>query len=116
MLDLAGIDTKTFKAHSVRGALTSAAASAGLMTNQIMIAADWSSESVFQRFYYRPPSTNLALLSTVTTNITLTCDLSIPKCNYLNGSDHRVIASYSGLHEECEVNISTSLPALPSGV
>ena len=25
--------------------------------------------------------------------------------NYLNGSDHRVIASYSGLHEECEVNI-----------
>ena len=25
--------------------------------------------------------------------------------NYLNGSDHRVIVSYSGLHEECEVNV-----------
>ena len=26
-----------------------------------------------------------------------------------NGSDHAVVASYSGLHEECEVNISTYL-------
>jgi len=40
----------------------------------------------------------------------LICDLSIPKCNYLNGSDHAVTASYSGLHEECEVSISTSHP------
>ena len=29
--------------------------------------------------------------------------------NYLNGSDYKVIANYSGLHEECEVNISTCL-------
>jgi len=29
--------------------------------------------------------------------------------NYLNSSDHRVVASYSGLHEECEVNISMCL-------
>ena len=35
--------------------------------------------------------------------------LSIIANNYLNGSDHRVVASYSGLHEECEVNISTCL-------
>ena len=73
MLDLAGIDTKTFKAHSVRGA--SAAASAGLTTNQIMNAADWSSESVFQRFYYRPPSGNqvgVAVLSTETTDLVQT--------------------------------------------
>ena len=71
MLDLAGIDTKTFKAHSVRGASASAAASAGLTTNQIMKAADWSSESVFQRFYYRPVSTNqigVAVLSAESTD------------------------------------------------
>ena len=33
MLDLAGIDTNTFKAHSVRGASALAAVSAGLTTN-----------------------------------------------------------------------------------
>ena len=52
MLDLAEIDTKTFKAHSC------ASASSGLTTNQIMNVADWSFESVVQRFYYRPPSCN----------------------------------------------------------
>ena len=71
MLDLAGIDTNTFKAHSVRGASASAAVSAGLTTNQILNAADWSSESVFQRFYYRSSSSNpvgVAVLSTESTN------------------------------------------------
>ena len=58
MLSLAGIDTSNFKAHSVRSASVSAAASAGVSTNQIMEAADWSSESVFQRFYYKPSSVN----------------------------------------------------------
>ena len=33
MLDLAGIDIKTFKAHRVRSATTSAVASAGITTN-----------------------------------------------------------------------------------
>ena len=33
MLDLAGIDTNTFKAHSVRGSSALAAVSAGLTTN-----------------------------------------------------------------------------------
>lgn len=50
MLDLAGVDTSTFKANSVRGTSISAAASAGLMTNQILNVADWSSESVFGGF------------------------------------------------------------------
>ena len=58
MLNLAGIDTCSFKAHSVRSASASAAASAGVTTNQIMETADWSSESVFQRFYYRPSTVN----------------------------------------------------------
>ena len=70
MLKLAGIDTNTFKAHSIRGASVSAAASAGITTNQIMEAADWSSVSVFQRFYYRPTQSNqvgAAVLSTEST-------------------------------------------------
>ena len=54
MLKLAGIDVSTFSGHSVRGASTSAAAGAGLTMNEIMQAADWSTESVFRRFYYRP--------------------------------------------------------------
>ena len=44
----AGIDTGIVKAHSVRGAATSAAARA---TSDILKAADWSSES---KFYYKP--------------------------------------------------------------
>ncbi|XP_065918856.1 integrase/recombinase xerD homolog [Dysidea avara] len=67
MLKLAGIDTDTFKSHSTRSASASAAASAGITTNQIMEAADWRSESVFERFYYKPTSSNQmgqAVLST----------------------------------------------------
>ena len=39
---------------SVRSASTSTAASAGVTTNDILDAADWSSDSVFQKFYYKP--------------------------------------------------------------
>ena len=49
---LAGIDVSIFSGHSMRGASTSAAAGAGITMNDIMQAADWSSESVFRRFYY----------------------------------------------------------------
>ena len=43
-----------FKAHLVRGAssLAVAAANVGITTNDMLRAADWSSESVFQKFYY----------------------------------------------------------------
>ena len=51
MLGKAGIGTGIFKAHSVRGA---AAANAGVITADILKAADWSSESVFTKFYYKP--------------------------------------------------------------
>ena len=50
----AGIDVNMFTAHSVRGASSSAAAMAGVTTNDILKAADWSTDSVFRRFYYRP--------------------------------------------------------------
>ena len=41
-----------FSGHSVRGASTSAAAGGGVTMTDIMQAADWSTESVFRRFYY----------------------------------------------------------------
>ena len=55
VLDRAGIDTTIiFKAHSTRGALVSAAANAGITISEIMQSADWSCESTFKRFYYKP--------------------------------------------------------------
>ena len=53
-LRLAGLDESIFSGHSVRGASMSAAAGAGVTMTDIMQAADWSTESVFRRFYYRP--------------------------------------------------------------
>ena len=54
VLEKAGIDTSIFKAHSVRGAAATAAAEAGISIPEILEAADWSSGSTFERFYYRP--------------------------------------------------------------
>ena len=50
----AGVDTSKFQAHSVRAAATSKARLSGLTVEDILKAADWSSEGVFQKFYYRP--------------------------------------------------------------
>ena len=54
VLNNAGIDTSIFKAHSVRSAATSSASEAGVTTATILDAADWATETVFQRFYYKP--------------------------------------------------------------
>ena len=51
---MAGIDTSVFKAHSVRGASTSSALDRGVPMQDILATADWSRESTFRRFYYRP--------------------------------------------------------------
>ena len=50
----AGIDTDVFKAHSVRTVSTAAATMVGISTSEILEAADWSTESTFQRFYDKP--------------------------------------------------------------
>ena len=66
LLEAAGIDTSVFTAHSVRGTSSSVAANLGITTNDILKAADWSSESVFERFYYKPtedPAFGRAVLS-----------------------------------------------------
>jgi len=53
-LEKSGIDISIFKAHSVWGAAVTAASVTGITTNDILKAADWSSESVFTKFYYKP--------------------------------------------------------------
>ena len=49
-LQKAGIDTTKFTAHSTRAAAATKAAMSGLTVDEIMKAADWSSEGVFQKF------------------------------------------------------------------
>jgi integrase len=54
VLELAGIDTKKFGAHSTRSALTSAAKAMDISINTIMESAGWTQESTFVRFYSKP--------------------------------------------------------------
>ena len=51
VLKLAGI--KGFSAHSTRSAAVSAANAAGFPLMRILEAGDWSSASVFERFYQK---------------------------------------------------------------
>lgn len=50
----AGIDIRVFKAHSTRGASSSAPRQSGVSVKDILTAAEWSRETTFNRFYYRP--------------------------------------------------------------
>jgi len=70
MLAAVGIDTAIFSAHSIRGASFSATK----VANDMLKAAEWSSASVFQKFYYKPPdnpSYGRAVLSNSATNNTV---------------------------------------------
>ena len=58
ILSKADIDTSIFRAHSIRGASTSAAVEAGISIPEILEAADWSNQSTFERFYFRPQHTS----------------------------------------------------------
>ncbi len=53
VLCMAGIDTNEFKAHSFRGAASSAAAKAGCKMSDILKTANWSSSKNFKKFYLR---------------------------------------------------------------
>ena len=48
------IDTSNFSAYSTRGAATSKARPIGVLTVDILKAANWSSQSTFYRYYHRP--------------------------------------------------------------
>ena len=49
-----GIKYFSFTGHSVRSASTSAAWASGLSIDTIISMADWTNESTFKKFYYRP--------------------------------------------------------------
>ena len=53
----AGIDTTVLKAHSTRGAATSAATRAGCTLEVVLAAADWRLSSTFHQFYRREVTT-----------------------------------------------------------
>ena len=53
VLGAAGIDTFIFNAYSVRGTSLSKVGNMGITTYEILKAANWSLESVFQRFYHK---------------------------------------------------------------
>jgi len=53
VLKRAGVDP-SFTAHSTRSAAASCALSRGVPVDDILRQGNWSSESVFQRFYHRP--------------------------------------------------------------
>jgi len=66
LLEVAGVDTSIFSAHSIRGASSSTASNMGISTSDILRTADWSSESVFEKFYYKSiqdPAYGRAVLS-----------------------------------------------------
>ena len=50
----AGIDTSVLKAHSTRGASSSAARQSAVSVKDILAAADWSREATINHFYYCP--------------------------------------------------------------
>ena len=60
VMGAAGIDTSMYRAHSVRGAASSAAARAGMSTADILQCADWAAVSTFRRFYLRDVPDNNA--------------------------------------------------------
>ena len=53
-LALAGTDTALFQGHSVCSAAASTAKKLGVSSAKIMKVADWSRESMFLKFYYKP--------------------------------------------------------------
>ncbi|KAM4771089.1 integrase/recombinase xerD homolog [Rhinophrynus dorsalis] len=54
IMQLAGIDTSLFGAHSSRGAMASKSLMTGGRLEDILKAADWSRESTFKSFYFKP--------------------------------------------------------------
>ena len=54
VLKLSGIDSSSFKAHSIRSAVSSAAKASNVPIEQIMAAAGWSNSQTFRKFYDKP--------------------------------------------------------------
>ena len=95
----AGIDTSVFKAHSVRGVACSTAAWAGVTTSEILKAADWFSEGIFQTFYHRNKDSKgtfgISVLEfAASSNLHVDMETEPSKMLFTNGSGHKVPACY----------------------
>ncbi|XP_056388255.1 uncharacterized protein LOC130283090 [Hyla sarda] len=53
-MEMAGIDVSLFGAHSSRGAMATKIVTSGGSLSDLLMAADWSSETTFRHFYFRP--------------------------------------------------------------
>jgi len=54
VMNASGVDTKTFKSHSLRSASTSKSEIKGLCLKDIGKAAGWSRTSTYRTFYKKP--------------------------------------------------------------
>ena len=63
IISRAGIDTDIFKAHSVRGAAATSSFNIGIPLQDILKLVDWSTDSTFRRFYYKPTNQPLVARS-----------------------------------------------------
>uniref|UniRef100_A0A1X7UXX1 Tyr recombinase domain-containing protein n=1 Tax=Amphimedon queenslandica TaxID=400682 RepID=A0A1X7UXX1_AMPQE len=106
VLEQARINTEIFRAHSTRGASASAAARGRVTLEDILKAANWSSESVFQKFYNkefdraayrRAESIRIAWEKLRTTQ--LICETEPSEMYLSEWPSHEVAASYSRLYE-----------------
>ena len=109
------IDTNIIKTHSVRSAATSAAANQGVTTEGILKAADWSTESSFQWFYYKPLHNTefpITVLSSFTKNTIDMRDWAFWNIIAEWLRSRILVEWYSGLYEEGEVQHING-PTLP---
>ena len=67
---MAGVDTEMFSAHSTSTS-TSWVAAKGVPINDILKTANWSSQTTFEQYYFRPTTSaiyNRMILQSVTVN------------------------------------------------
>ena len=58
VMELAGVDTTTYKPHSTRAASTSALETSSVPISDILNAAGWTQEETFRKFYNKPVEQN----------------------------------------------------------
>ena len=103
-----GIDTEIFKAHSVRGASSSKAATAGVTTADILQAADWSSDSLV--IYWQ--SCHLLRRQTYM----LIWKRSLPKCNFRMAQSIQCLHAIRNYMRKVKLKYQHSHPSLPTRV
>ncbi|XP_069075323.1 integrase/recombinase xerD homolog [Pleurodeles waltl] len=101
ILSEAGVDIQVFGAHSTQGAMASKAVQVGGRLEDIMNAADWSSESVFKQFYFKPihEAASLVLQAVVLYSAD---DFSHIDIDYDQGAGHLVS---DGAYEFCIISV-----------